>query len=97
MTDASPQEKGVPCPSCGYTMVKTEACWKCLNCGTTSGCFAGALELYIGAYVLDPCNRRVMVTRITPDFVEVRQYGSYGARVRYPVSVLRPWVEPHDG
>jgi len=40
------QEKGVfvtqsdapPCPECGTIMVRNAACYKCLNCGGTSGC-----------------------------------------------------------
>ena len=40
------REKGVfvtqsdapPCPECGTIMVRNAACYKCLNCGSTSGC-----------------------------------------------------------
>lgn len=27
-----------PCPSCGSIMVRSGACHRCLNCGSTSGC-----------------------------------------------------------
>jgi ribonucleoside-diphosphate reductase alpha chain len=27
-----------PCPECGAIMVRNGACYKCLNCGATSGC-----------------------------------------------------------
>jgi ribonucleoside-diphosphate reductase alpha chain len=27
-----------PCPTCGSIMVRSGACYKCANCGTTSGC-----------------------------------------------------------
>lgn len=27
-----------PCPECGSMMVRSAACYKCLNCGATSGC-----------------------------------------------------------
>ena len=44
--DHEKQEKGVfvtqsdapPCPECGTIMVRSAACYKCLNCGTSSGC-----------------------------------------------------------
>ena len=26
------------CPECGSIMVRNGACYKCLNCGATSGC-----------------------------------------------------------
>jgi tRNA(Ile2) C34 agmatinyltransferase TiaS len=26
------------CAACGATMVPSGSCWKCLNCGETSGC-----------------------------------------------------------
>ncbi|MBM4394951.1 MAG: vitamin B12-dependent ribonucleotide reductase [Deltaproteobacteria bacterium] len=32
------QEDAPPCPSCGWVMVRSGACYKCLNCGGTSGC-----------------------------------------------------------
>jgi len=32
------QEDAPPCPSCGFVMVRNGACYKCLNCGGTSGC-----------------------------------------------------------
>ena len=32
------QADAPPCPSCGEIMVRNAACYKCLNCGTTSGC-----------------------------------------------------------
>ncbi len=33
-----PQADAPPCPSCGSMMVRNGACYKCLNCGGTSGC-----------------------------------------------------------
>jgi ribonucleoside-diphosphate reductase alpha chain len=27
-----------PCPDCGSIMVRNGACYKCMNCGATSGC-----------------------------------------------------------
>jgi ribonucleoside-diphosphate reductase alpha chain len=33
-----PDEDAPPCPDCGSIMVRNAACYKCLNCGTTSGC-----------------------------------------------------------
>ncbi len=32
------QADAPPCPDCGSIMVRTGSCYKCLNCGTTSGC-----------------------------------------------------------
>ncbi len=32
------QEDAPPCHECGTMMVRNGACYKCLNCGTTSGC-----------------------------------------------------------
>jgi ribonucleoside-diphosphate reductase alpha chain len=32
------QADAPPCPSCGTLMVRSAACYKCLNCGTSSGC-----------------------------------------------------------
>ena len=32
------QEDAPPCPTCGSIMVRSGACYKCANCGTTSGC-----------------------------------------------------------
>jgi ribonucleoside-diphosphate reductase alpha chain len=32
------QEDAPPCPTCGSIMVRSGACYKCPNCGTTSGC-----------------------------------------------------------
>ena len=32
------QADAPPCPECGSIMVRNGACYKCLNCGTTSGC-----------------------------------------------------------
>ena len=31
-------EDAPPCPSCGAIMVRSGSCYKCLNCGETSGC-----------------------------------------------------------
>jgi len=31
-------EDAPPCPDCGSIMVRNGACYKCLNCGSTSGC-----------------------------------------------------------
>ena len=33
-----PQEDAPPCHECGSIMVRGGACYKCLNCGATSGC-----------------------------------------------------------
>jgi len=46
ISDSEKREKGVfvtqadapPCPECGTIMVRSAACYKCLNCGTSSGC-----------------------------------------------------------
>jgi ribonucleoside-diphosphate reductase alpha chain len=32
------QEDAPPCPTCGSIMIRSGACYKCANCGTTSGC-----------------------------------------------------------
>ena len=32
------QEDAPPCTTCGSIMIRSGACYKCLNCGTTSGC-----------------------------------------------------------
>jgi ribonucleoside-diphosphate reductase alpha chain len=32
------QEDSPPCPDCGSIMVRNGSCYKCLNCGATSGC-----------------------------------------------------------
>ena len=32
------QADAPPCPECGSIMVRNGACYKCLNCGATSGC-----------------------------------------------------------
>ena len=32
------QADAPPCPECGTIMVRNAACYKCLNCGSTSGC-----------------------------------------------------------
>jgi ribonucleoside-diphosphate reductase alpha chain len=32
------QSDAPPCSSCGEIMIRNGACYKCLNCGTTSGC-----------------------------------------------------------
>jgi ribonucleoside-diphosphate reductase alpha chain len=33
-----PQEDSPPCASCGSIMVRNGSCYKCINCGGTSGC-----------------------------------------------------------
>jgi ribonucleoside-diphosphate reductase alpha chain len=33
-----PDEDAPPCPDCGSIMVRNAACYRCLNCGATSGC-----------------------------------------------------------
>jgi len=45
-SETEKKEKGIfvtqsdapPCPECGTIMVRNAACYKCLNCGSTSGC-----------------------------------------------------------
>ncbi len=32
------QSDAPPCPTCGEIMVRNGACYKCMNCGSTSGC-----------------------------------------------------------
>ena len=32
------QEDAPPCSTCGSIMVRNGSCYKCVNCGTTSGC-----------------------------------------------------------
>jgi ribonucleoside-diphosphate reductase alpha chain len=32
------QEDAPPCTTCGSIMIRSGACYKCANCGTTSGC-----------------------------------------------------------
>ena len=32
------QEDAPPCSTCGSIMVRSGSCYKCANCGTTSGC-----------------------------------------------------------
>ena len=32
------QEDAPPCSTCGSIMIRSGACYKCTNCGTTSGC-----------------------------------------------------------
>ncbi|MBM3779623.1 MAG: vitamin B12-dependent ribonucleotide reductase, partial [Acidimicrobiia bacterium] len=32
------QEDAPPCTTCGSIMIRSGACYKCINCGTTSGC-----------------------------------------------------------
>jgi len=32
------QADAPPCSDCGEIMVRNGACYKCLNCGITSGC-----------------------------------------------------------
>jgi len=34
----SPQADAPSCPECGSLMVRNGSCYKCLNCGATSGC-----------------------------------------------------------
>jgi ribonucleoside-diphosphate reductase alpha chain len=31
-------EDAPPCSTCGSIMVRNGSCYKCLNCGATSGC-----------------------------------------------------------
>ena len=33
-----PQEDAPPCSTCGSLMIRSGSCYKCVNCGTTSGC-----------------------------------------------------------
>src|SRR4029079_16803767 len=37
------QEDAPPCSTCGSIMVRSGACYKCSNCGTTSGCAYSAV------------------------------------------------------
>jgi ribonucleoside-diphosphate reductase alpha chain len=32
------QQDAPPCPECGAIMIRSGACYKCMNCGTVSGC-----------------------------------------------------------
>ncbi len=32
------QQDAPPCPTCGSITVRNGACYKCLNCGSTTGC-----------------------------------------------------------
>jgi len=32
------QEDAPPCTTCGAIMVRSGSCYKCVNCGSTSGC-----------------------------------------------------------
>jgi ribonucleoside-diphosphate reductase alpha chain len=32
------QEDAPPCAICGAIMVRSGSCYKCVNCGSTSGC-----------------------------------------------------------
>ena len=32
------QQDAPPCPDCGAIMIRSGACYKCLNCGAVSGC-----------------------------------------------------------
>ncbi len=34
----SPQADAPSCPDCGSIMMRNGSCYKCLNCGATSGC-----------------------------------------------------------
>lgn len=27
-----------PCPTCGHITIRSGSCYKCLNCGSTTGC-----------------------------------------------------------
>jgi ribonucleoside-diphosphate reductase alpha chain len=38
LTTIQNQEDAPPCTTCGSIMVRSGACYKCSNCGTTSGC-----------------------------------------------------------
>jgi len=37
-TTALLQQDAPPCAECGAIMVRSGACYKCMNCGSTSGC-----------------------------------------------------------
>jgi ribonucleoside-diphosphate reductase alpha chain len=32
------QQDAPPCPDCGAIMIRSGACYKCMNCGAVSGC-----------------------------------------------------------
>jgi ribonucleoside-diphosphate reductase alpha chain len=32
------QDDAPSCPDCGAIMIRSGSCYKCLNCGSTSGC-----------------------------------------------------------
>jgi ribonucleoside-diphosphate reductase alpha chain len=32
------QQDGAVCGNCGWTMIRSGTCYKCENCGSTSGC-----------------------------------------------------------
>ena len=32
------EDDAPPCPDCGAIMVRNGSCYRCLTCGTTSGC-----------------------------------------------------------
>jgi len=38
MVTFDPQSDAPPCDNCGMIMVRAGSCYKCLNCGNTSGC-----------------------------------------------------------
>jgi ribonucleoside-diphosphate reductase alpha chain len=37
-TTHATQADAPPCPTCGHWTVRNGACYKCPNCGTTTGC-----------------------------------------------------------
>ena len=38
MSTVQNQEDAPPCSMCGSIMVRSGSCYKCVNCGSTSGC-----------------------------------------------------------
>jgi ribonucleoside-diphosphate reductase alpha chain len=38
MATVQNQEDAPPCSVCGSIMVRSGSCYKCVNCGSTSGC-----------------------------------------------------------
>ncbi len=37
-TEQSPKQNGPTCSDCGALMIRNGTCYKCYNCGSTSGC-----------------------------------------------------------